>query len=210
MLDLGGREPRGVGGDHEPADAVVGTGPDHRDPGHRAIGDPHLAPVEHPVSPAVALGVGPHRGGVGADVRFGQPEAADDLAGRHPRQPLLLLLLGAEAPDRVHGERALDGDQGADAGVGGLQLQAGQAVLDGGGTRAAVAGQGHPERAEGAQLAGEFTDAGQFAALVPVGDLRQDTLGGPAADGVPDGTVLVGQQVVEAQGVAGVEWRNRR
>ena len=65
---------------------LVGLRPDHGDVGDRAVGDPHLGAVEHPVV-AVALGPGPHPGRVGAEIRLGQPEAADRLAGGHPRQP---------------------------------------------------------------------------------------------------------------------------
>ena len=99
-------EPGGVGRDHEAADAVVGPRPHDGDVGDGAVGDPHLGAVEHPVV-AVALGRGAHAAGVGAEVGLGQAEAADRLAGRHARQPLLLLLLGAERVDREHRQRAL-------------------------------------------------------------------------------------------------------
>ena len=47
---LVGGEARGVGGHHEAADAVLGLRPDHGDVGERAVGDPHLGAVEHPVA----------------------------------------------------------------------------------------------------------------------------------------------------------------
>ena len=81
-------------------------------------------------------------------IRLGEAEAADRLAGRHPGQPLLLLLLRAVLPDREHGQRALDRDQAAQAGVGGLQLPAGDAVGDRAHPGAAVTGQVHAEQAE--------------------------------------------------------------
>ena len=58
-------------------------GPDDRDVGDRAVGDPHLGAVQDPVV-AVASRARAHRAGVGAGVRLGQAEAADRLAGRHP------------------------------------------------------------------------------------------------------------------------------
>jgi len=77
--------------------------------------------------------------GVRAEVGLGQAETADRLAGRHPGDPAVLLLLRAEGVDRIHDERALDGDEAAEPGVAAFQLlhdetvgdaaQAGQAVL---------------------------------------------------------------------------------
>jgi hypothetical protein len=58
---LGALKPGGVGGDHEAADAVVGLRPTPRRRRPRAVGDPHLGAVEHPVV-AVAPGVGAHPG----------------------------------------------------------------------------------------------------------------------------------------------------
>src|SRR5204863_4675034 len=49
-----------------------------------------------------------HPGGVRPEVGLGQPEAPDDLARRHLREPMPLLLLRAEGEDRVHHEGALD------------------------------------------------------------------------------------------------------
>src|SRR5205085_8959246 len=43
----------------------------------------------------------PDGGRVGASSRLGQPERAEHLAPAHPREPLLLLLLGPEARDRT-------------------------------------------------------------------------------------------------------------
>lgn len=70
---------------------------------------------------------------------------------------------------------------------------------------AAVAREGHPERADRAELAGEVPDAGEFAVLVPLGDVRQHPVGGPAADGVAHGAVLVAEELVEAERIGGQE-----
>src|SRR5438876_121156 len=74
--------------------------------GDRPVRDPHLRPVEDPVAPVPARGRA-HRAGVGAGVGLGQPEAAEQLARVHGRQPALLLLLRAPPPDREHRQRAL-------------------------------------------------------------------------------------------------------
>ena len=87
-LISGALKPGGVGRHDEAADPAVvrSARPDDGDVGDRAVGDPHLRAVEHPVG-AVEAGAGAHRGRVGAGVGLGQPEAADRLAGGHPRQP---------------------------------------------------------------------------------------------------------------------------
>ena len=104
-------------------------------------------------SRAVAPRMGAHRAGIGARVRLGQAEAADHLAAVHRRQPALLLLLRAPAPDREHRERALDGDGAADAGVARLELRAGEAVGDGARAGESVAVEVHAEQAELRELA---------------------------------------------------------
>src|SRR5215216_1599808 len=203
-FDVAGGEAGGAGRDQEAAHAlVVGAGPDHGHIRDAAIGDPHLGPVEHPVA-ALLAGAGAHPGRVGAEVGLGQAEAADHLAGGHGRQPAPLLLLGAVAPDRVHGQGALDRDEAAGPGVAGLQLQAGQAVADGVGAGAAVALQVHAEQAQVAELLGQL--AGQLAALEPAGDLGQHPVGDEAAGGVADQPLLLRQLPVQVEEVQGGWW----
>src|SRR4029450_7812039 len=100
-------------------------------------------------------GRGPAGAGVRPVVGLGQPEAAERLSRGHPREPLLLLLLAAVAPDRVHRERALHGDQRPDSGVGGLELLAGDAVVDARHPGTAVSRQVHAEQTLGAHAADE-------------------------------------------------------
>ena len=159
MLDLRSAEKPGrVGGDDETADAVVGLGPDDGDVGDGAVGDPHLAAVEDPVA-AVAAGAGAHAAGVGAGVGLGETEAADRLPRRHAAAATRFFCSSrAPAPDGEHGQRSLDRDQRPDAGVGGLELEARQAVLGGRHARAAVALQVHAEHAERAELLGQAAD----------------------------------------------------
>ncbi len=129
VLDQRRGEAGRVGRDDEAPDAVVGLGPHDGHVGDRPVGDPHLRAVEDPVralAGAVAPGPGAHAARVGAVVGLGQAEAADRLAGRHPRQPLLLLRLRAEPVDGEHRERALHRHHRPDARVAGLDLQAGR------------------------------------------------------------------------------------
>ncbi len=207
MPDVVRRETGGAGGDEETAHAVVGAGPDDGDVGDRAVGDPHLGAVEHPVAP-VPPGVRAHGARVGAGVRLGQPEAADEPAGGHAGQPLLLLFLRAVLPDGVHRQGALDGDEAAQAGVDGFEFQAGQAVGHGTGTGAAVALQVHAEHTRLAQPSGEFP-RGYGSPLEPVRDVGAQVAVAHGADGVADVAFLVGQQGVDPEQVEGVEGRGR-
>ena len=106
LVDLPRREAGRVSRDDESANPVIGLRPHDRDVCDRAVGDPHLRAVEHPVV-GVALGSRAHAGRIGAEVGLGEAEAADGLALGHARKPLFLLLLGAEGVNGVHRERAL-------------------------------------------------------------------------------------------------------
>ena len=63
----------------------------------------HLAALE--CAAADHAGVD-HRGGVGAGFRAGEAEAGNFLAAREPRQPVILLLLGAELQQQLARARA--------------------------------------------------------------------------------------------------------
>ena len=119
------------------------------------------------------------------------------------RQPPLLLLLRAPAPDRVHRERALDRDGAAHARVARLELEARQPVGDGARAGEAVAVEVHAVQAELAQLREQL--ARQDALLEPLADLRQHLLAHERAHGVADGPLLVVEQRVDREEVAWVE-----
>ena len=137
--------------------------------------------------------------GSAAGVGLGEAEAADRLAGGHPRQPLLLLLVAAPAVDRVHRQRPLHADEAAQPGVDGLELAAGHAVRRGAGAGAAVALEVHAEQAELAEHRPEVV--GQRALVVPLGDVGRELAPGEVAHRVADRAVLVGEQVVDPQEV---------
>src|SRR6185369_14521476 len=139
---------------HEAADAdvpgaVVGLRPNHRHVGQGAVGDPLLGAVQHPLGPHLLRG-GAHAAGVGAEVRLGEAEAADRLAGREAGDPAVLLLLRAEGVDRVHDQRALHGDEAAQAGITALQLLHDEAVGDAAQAGKTVFGDAGTEKVEGA------------------------------------------------------------
>ena len=87
-MNLVGRKSTGSGVDQKAAHGVLAIlaafGPDQCDVGQVAVGDPHLAAVEH-VAVAVAHGARLHAGRVGAVLVLREAEAADDLAAVHAR-----------------------------------------------------------------------------------------------------------------------------
>ena len=202
-MDLRRGEPLRAALDEEAADrAVVRPRPDDRDVRDRPVRDPHLRPVQHPVR-AVAACVRSHRARVGPGIRLREPEAADRLAGVHRRQPALLLLLRAPAPDRVHRERSLHRDGAPHAGVARLELAADDAVGDRARAGEAVALEVHPEQAQLRQLAEQL--AREDPLLEPVAHVGEDTLADEPPDGVADRPLLVVEQAVDVEKVVRVE-----
>jgi hypothetical protein len=122
----------------------------------------------------------PSRGGaharrIGAEVRFRQPEAADDVAGGHGGQPLIALLLAAPAVDGEHRERALYRHQAAQAGIDRLEFLTHQPVGGRGRAAAAVTLQVHAQHAQLAQVGRKLADR-HLAGLEPVGNVRAQPL----------------------------------
>src|SRR5262249_21201563 len=118
--------------DEETADFVIfALGPHDGDVGDGAAGDPHFFAVED-VLVSFFNGAREHTAGVGAELRFGQAEAADLFSLLEQREPFLFLRVAAERIDRIHHEGALHGDKAADAGVAALELLRHQSVGDAG------------------------------------------------------------------------------
>ncbi len=82
------------------AGSRIGLGVDHVDAGLGAVGDPHLAAVQHVVV-AVPDRFQPHADHVGAGVGLGHGQRADVLAAAQLRQVLLLLFFAAVLADLV-------------------------------------------------------------------------------------------------------------
>ncbi len=191
-------KPRVPRSTRNPRTPRVGRRPHHGDVGHRAVGDPHLGAVEHPVI-TVAPRRGAHRRGIRSRVRLGEPEAADGAAGGHLGQPARLLLVAAVRPDREHRERALHGHEGAQAAVAGLELLGRDPV---GGRRrsgAAVAVEVHAEQTELGDLRDQLAREGPGFEVLR--DHRQRPLADEGADGVADQALVVAEQVVDGEEV---------
>ena len=124
-LDLAGLEAVGVGGHQERADALrsvaTGAGEDQGHVGPGAVGDEELLAVDDVVA---AVPPRPRRevAGVRAGVGLGEAEAAELGRARDARQPLLLLLLGAEPEDRLADQAVGHRHDPAQGGVGSAEL----------------------------------------------------------------------------------------
>ena len=147
--------------DQESAHAVFGLGPNHRDVGQGAVGDPLLGPVQDPLV-AVAAGGGEHAAGVGAEIGLGQAKAADRLARCQGRDPAVALLLGAEGVDRIHHQGALDGNKAPQARVAPLELLHGEAVGDAAEARQSVFVDAGAEQVELRHLGHKLDRAAPF------------------------------------------------
>ena len=99
-------------------------------------------------------------------MRFGEAEAADGFALREERKPFVFLRVVAVGVDRIHDERALHGDEAAEAGVAALEFLRDEAVGDVGHAGAAVAVKAGAEEAEFAELRNEMLGECAFAAVL--------------------------------------------
>src|SRR5205823_12331863 len=155
--------------DDEAGNAVGAASPDDGQMGDLRVGDPELAPGDGPAL-LRAHRARVHRAGIAAVLRLGEAEAANHLSGGHLRQPLLLLRLGPVAPDGVHREAGLHGDEGAQAGVARLQLVASEPVRRAPHARAPIALEVGAEQSELRQLRDEL--GAEAARLVILDDAR--------------------------------------
>ena len=85
----------------------IGLGRQHDDVAELAVGDEDLLAVDDEIV-AVATRLRAHRLEIAAGVRLGHAERADRLAPHHLRQPMALLLLGAERKDVGGDEIGMD------------------------------------------------------------------------------------------------------
>ncbi len=87
------------GGDAAAAGCGVGLREDDVDAGDSAVGDPGFCAVEDVVI-AFAHGAGLDSGGVGAGLRFGEAEGAENFAAGEAAEIFFLLRFGAGFPER--------------------------------------------------------------------------------------------------------------
>ena len=158
-MDVVGFEAGAVGFDQEAANAIVlvfDFGPDDRDIGDGAGGDPHFFAINH-VFGADFFGPGAHAAGVRAEVGFGQAEAAELFSLLHRRQPGLLLFVAPELVNGIHAKSGLHAHETADARVAALKFLRHQAVFHVAHAGASVAFQGRAEKAQIGHGLDQFT-----------------------------------------------------
>ena len=103
--------------------------------------------------------------------------------------------------DRVHRERTLHGDQAAHPAVAGFELHAGDAVRGLAGARATVALQVHAQQPE--LTDGRSEVRREIRLLEPFAHARRDAGGDERANGVPNHPLLIREETVESEEVAG-------
>ncbi|SIG97910.1 Uncharacterised protein [Mycobacteroides abscessus subsp. abscessus] len=104
--------------------------------------------------------------------------------------------------DGEHRERPLDGDEGAQTRVDGLELTAGETVLGGGRPAAAVALEVHAEDAELPEALSELA-GGNGRIEEVVADLLADVLVDPLADDVRELEVIGVEDRIQSQDLVG-------
>ena len=144
----------GVHGQDEGGDALVASGAvghreQHADVGDRAVGDPVLGAVDHPLV-AVAGGGGALRRRVGAGLGLGEARSSRASCPRASGvSQRLLLLVGAELVDRIADQRVVDAHDHAGRRAGAADLLHREHVADVVDAGAAVLlGDRHAEEAE--------------------------------------------------------------
>ena len=137
-------------------------------------------------------------------MRFGQAEAADDLAGSHVRQPALALFLAAVSVNRVHAQRGLHGGEAADARIAALEFLANQAIADGIHAGAAVFGR---QRGSQQPQFRHFRNQvlRENALVEAVADDRQHALVSEAGHGVLHHALFFAQQRADVVQVGRIE-----
>ena len=200
----GALSPFGALLEDEAADlALVVLGPDDEHVGDRAVGNPGLGAGDG-VAAVDLLRPRDHAARIRAEVRLGEAEAADPLAGGQLGQELLLLRLGAELVDRHHHQRALHAHHRAEARIDALDLARDQAVADIAHAGAAVLlGDDDAEHVERAHLAEDR----RLGLLVPehLQHARGQLLLAVGAGGVAGQPLFVGELPIEQQRIGPVE-----
>ncbi len=201
-VDIGGRVAGRAALDQKTANPLAGARPDDGDMRGGAVRDPGLLAVQDPAV-ALAASVRAHAGGVRAVARLRQAEAADRLAGGQPRQPLPLLLFGAEGQDGIHDERALYRNEAAEAGIAALQLLHDEPVLHVVHAGAAVAFQVRAQEAEPAQLGDQL--GGEARVAVAVADDGHQAVVDELPRGLADQQLILGEEGIDVHVVDAAE-----
>ena len=180
----------------ETANALRGARPHYRNIGNSAISYPGFLAVDDPVR-TIFHGAREHTRGVGAEIGLGQTKAADGLAFLHIGQPAVLLSIRAIGVNRIHHQRALHGNETAQAGIAALNLLHDQAVLHAVHAGAAVAIEIGPEEAQFSNLRNQFRRQTPFAK--PIAGKGNHAFVHEPPGGLPDHEFLLCEQGIDIE-----------
>ncbi len=180
-----------------------GFRPDDEDIGDGRIGNPHFRTAQA-ISAGDLFGTGLHSARIGAGIRFGQAETADQLAGDETGQVFLLLFVRAISEDRMDDERGLHAHHRAITAVDALHLTRYKAI----GHIAGICGaiffrQGDAEQAGTAHQAEQFRFGG--LGKIGLGHTRHKFRFAEGCGGVADHPLVVGQLVFQQKRVLPIE-----
>ncbi len=183
-----------------PDPAVLVPRPNHHHVGEAAVADPPLGSVQH-VAVAVLPSARRQRDRIGAVIGLGQGERAELFQPRHPRQPPLLLLLGAEQRDRLHRQPGLDPEERAEAAVAAVELhvqEPGRGRVEAGAAVAVDVVADDPELAEAADQR-----PGHLGTLPVAADHRQHLIVYEHAHPAQQFELLIGELLAHQEVVGG-------
>src|SRR5271166_903071 len=177
--------------------------PDDEYVGDRGVADPGLG-ADEAVAAVDLLGSSGHAAGIGAGVRLGEPEAADELAEREARQVLQPLVGVAIGVDGIHDERTLHAHHRAEAGVDALDLTRHQSVSDI--TRAGAAEFRRQRHSVQPRFAHHAKQLG-VGLLLEIGllDPGRELFGGEVPRRVADHALVLGELSLEQQRIVPLE-----
>ncbi len=167
--------------------------------------NPALGPAQRIAAVHVARTCG-HAAGVGAVVGLRQPERADQLTARQPRQKSLTLRLAAIAEYRIHHQARLHTHRGAVARIDALDLASDEAIADVVQSGAAVSLDGRAEQPELAHLVEDVA----VEAFVAVGFEypRHELVEGIAVGGLAHQPLFLAELLFEQQRIVPLELRS--
>ncbi len=201
-MDIGSRKAGRASLHQKAADAVFRPRPDNSDVRQRSVGDPGLLTIQDPVR-SVADGTGPHRRRIRPEIRFGQPEAADRSSRLQFGQPSGFLFVRSVLEDRVHHERALHGDEAAQAGIAALDLLHDEPVFHIAHAGAAVALEIRAQESELSHFGNQFSWKPAFAETIP--NYRRDSFVDKPPGRLPHHEFLLGELRIDQKVIHAAE-----
>ncbi|MNI19216.1 hypothetical protein D3C73_726460 [compost metagenome] len=173
--------------------------PDDEYVGDWCIGNPHFRAAQA-VADLDFFSAGLHAAGIGAGIRLGQAETADQFARDEAGQIFLFLLVGAVGEDRIDDQRGLDAHHRAVARIDPFDLAGDEAIGDVGGIGCAIFFRKRDAEEAGLTHQLEEADIGLFLKIGFLDPWQEFGLG-KGGRRVADHTLLFGQLIFDEEGV---------